>query len=726
MLKIFIMIFFISVSSTNTAHAQFSKYIIRFKNKTGTPYTIGNPLQYLTQRAIDRRLSFNIAIDESDLPITPRYIDSVRLAGNVTILHSSKWLNQVCISTTDAAALAKINGFNFVQATNPVAAKITASGHLTNKQFDPTIMNNQTPTSSTNTTAYYNYGSTYNQVHLHNADFLHNYGFRGEGMQLSIMDGGFFNYLSLPTFDSVRNNNQILGTWDFVTNNNSVNEDDAHGMKCFSTIAANIPGSFIGTAPAASFYLYRTEEVATENLIEEHNWAAAAERADSLGVDVFSTSLGYTTFDNAIFNHTYADMTGNKTMIAQAANMAAKKGILVIAAAGNDGTNSWHYVATLGDADSTLTIGAVNIYKQVAGFSSYGPNSDGQIKPDVAAVGSNAVVANSTTGLPTFSSGTSFATPIMAGIATCLWQAFPELSNVQIIALLHQVSDKYNTPDDRTGYGIPDVKKAFVQTIKKLHTKTVAIINCATQFNFTIKAGSNMNVVIERQLPSDTNYIAIATQNFTGAFSNKIFTYADSLQLFTGGINIKYRYKMNIGSDTSFYLDSTLTTYTNNCSIVIERKICANSNTYFSVNALVTGYTYQWQVNTGLGFVDIATNNTYYSGSTTTVLLLKNMPQNFYGYQYRCVQINGSSTIMSTPITLKFSSTWLGSTSTAWEEGQNWSCGMVPTQYIDVIVKAGTTNYPIVSTNGVCRSLSTLSGASVTVKNGFTLQIVGK
>ena len=517
MTKTWAILFFISVSFNQKVAAQFSKYIVQFKNKTGTPFTISNPLPYLTQRAIARRVRYNIAIDESDLPITPKYIDSIRLAGNVTILHSSKWLNQVCIITNDAAALTKINGFNFVLATNPVAAKVQANGHPIYKQLDPTIINNQTPTNSTNTTAYYNYGSTYNQVHLHNADFLHNYGFRGEGMQLSIMDGGFFNYLTLPTFDSVRNNNQILGTWDFVTNNNSVNEDDAHGMKCFSTIAANIPGSFIGTAPAANFYLYRTEEVATENLIEEHNWAAAAERADSLGVDIFSTSLGYTTFDNAIFNHTYDDMTGNKTMIAKAANMAAKKGILVIAAAGNDGTNSWHYVATLGDADSTLTIGAVNIYKQVAGFSSYGPNRDGQIKPDVAAVGSNAVVANSSTGLPTFSSGTSFATPIMAGIATCLWQAFNELSNLQIIALLHEVSDQYTTPNDRTGYGIPDVKKAFVFAIKKLYTKTAAINNCTTQFNFLIKAGNNMQVVIERQLPSDNDYVAINKQQFTGS-----------------------------------------------------------------------------------------------------------------------------------------------------------------------------------------------------------------
>ncbi|MBL0355823.1 MAG: S8 family serine peptidase [Chitinophagaceae bacterium] len=193
---------------------------------------------------------------------------------------------------------------------------------------------------------------------------------------------------------------------------------------------------------------------------------AAAERADSLGVDVFTTSLGYTTFDNSSFNHTYADMNGNSTIMARAANLAVKKGILALAAAGNDGNNSWHYISTQGDADSVLTIGAVNVNRQVASFSSYGPNSDGQIKPDIAAMGSSVVVAGTSTGQPVFGNGTSYAAPIMAGITTCLWQAFPEIKNTAIVQGLRESGDRYSNPDDRSGYGIPDKKSLcqFYQT----------------------------------------------------------------------------------------------------------------------------------------------------------------------------------------------------------------------------------------------------------------------
>ena len=721
-----LLLFIFSVSlCVLQSNAQFSRYIIRLKNKTGTPYSINNPSQFLTQRSIDRRLRYGIEIDETDLPIVPRYLDSIRFAGDVTILNVSKWLNQVCISTTDAVALNKINSFDFVISSSAIGARTAGTQHPVNKQFDPPQPSMPaTILSAQSTTDFYNYGSSFDQVHIHNADFLHNYGFRGQGMQVAVIDDGFFNYLSLPTFDSVRNNNQILGTYDFVTNNNSVNEDDNHGMKCFSTMAANMPGTFVGTAPAASFYLYRTEDIFTEYPVEEQNWAAAAERADSLGVDLFSVSLGYNTFDNSAFDHTYADMNGNTTIIARAANFAAKKGILVVAAAGNDGNNSWHYISTLGDADSALTIGAVNINRQVAAFSSYGPNSDGQIKPDVAAIGSSAVVASSNTGLPVLGNGTSFACPIMAGITTCLWQAFPEIKNMDLIQGIRQSADRYSNPDDRSGYGIPDVRKAFANFIKQLHTQSVFMNECGPSLNISIKASEEMTVDIERKLPSDAGYVTIGTQIFTGGFAKRVFTYSDNLDNFTSGVNIQYRIKMNIGADTSFYVDSATVFYALQCNEVTERKICPNAATYFSVNAL-SGYTYKWQVDTGSGFTDI-TNNTIYSGAASNVLILNNLPQNFYGYKYRCVQTNGTTILNSTPITLKFASDWTGAVSTAWEDSGNWSCGIVPTQYIDAIISAGAVNFPIVSSDAVCHSISTMTGASVIVKSGFKLNVVGQ
>jgi Subtilase family len=458
--------------------------------------------------------------------------------------------------------------------------------------------------------------------------------------------------------------------------------------------------------------------------VEEQNWAAAAERGDSLGIDVFSISLGYTTYDNNGLSYTYNDMTGNKTMITRAVNLAAKKGMLVAAAAGNDGNNSWRYIATPGDADSALTVGAVNTIRQSASFSSYGPNFDGQIKPDVAAVGAGVVVASTGSGLPSFSNGTSYACPIMAGVSTCLWQAFPEVNNMEIIQGLRQSGDRFTTPDDRTGYGIPDVKRAFVHFIGQLRTLNSYMDECTAVFNYTVKASSEMNLVFERKLPSDADYIIIDTQTFTGAFATRTFSYSDGLGEYTSGVPIKYRIKMAIGTDTSFYLDSVSLAYVVQCNQITERKICPNTSTYLSADS-ISGYTAKWQVDTGNGYTDIV-NNAIYSGANTRVLLLNNIPANFYSYTYRSVQTNGSNTINSTPIELKFINTWTGAVSNAWEDAGNWSCGVIPNQYTDAVISSQSPTFPLVSSNASCHSLISSPGASVTIKTGFNLQVTGQ
>jgi serine protease AprX len=452
----FIVFLFVSVA---VSQAQFSKYIIRFTDKTGTPYSINTPSQYLSAKSIQRRTRQNIAIDESDLPITPRYLDSIRLAGTVTILNTSKWFNQVCIFTTDAAALAKINGFTFVEASQPLMRLRSRAARSDNK-FDEETNLPASLQAQRNSADYYDYGNSYAQIHLHEGEFLHNHGFHGEGMLLAIMDAGFFHYQTISAFDSVRNNNQVAETYDFVKNEVSVNEDHPHGMECFSIIAGNLPGQLVGSCPKATFYLYRTEDAATEFPIEEQNWVAAAERADSIGMDVFSTSLGYTTFTNSIFNHTYADMNGNTTIIARGCDMAAKKGIISVVAAGNDGNSSWHFIETPADADSCVTVGAVNNTGVVENFSSYGPSSDGQVKPTIASVGRGTALIGPD-NQPTFGNGTSFAAPNMAGLITCLWQAFQDFTNMEIIDAVKRSSSMYTNPDDRVGYGIPDFHKAF-------------------------------------------------------------------------------------------------------------------------------------------------------------------------------------------------------------------------------------------------------------------------
>lgn len=568
-----ILIFFLLLLTATRVqlNAQYSRYLVKLKDKAGSNFSIGNPAAFLSQRAIDRRIKYNIPITESDLPVNQRYIDSIEQAGAVTILNVSKWFNQVCIQTTDAAALEKINNFSFVENANPIALRPVKS--VNKKQdtetegIDPFLQRPLSPL-----TNFYDYGLAYPQIHLHNAEFLHNLGFRGEGVQVAITDAGFTNYTTLTTFDSVRNRNRILGTWDYVLQRENVNGFSVHGMQCLSTMAANLPGKFLGTAPEASFYLYRTEDAATEYPVEEQNWVAAAERADSLGVDLLSVSLGYNTFDDSNFDHSYADMDGHTTLIAKGVNTAVAKGMMVVAAAGNDGNSQWHYITTPADADSVIAVGAVNANKQVAGFSSYGPSSDGQIKPTVAAVGAATVIASAATGLPVYGNGTSYACPLMAGILTCIKQAFPEIINASITDALIKSSDRYLNPDDRTGYGIPDVKKTFALLQQKTFTwgnKNIA--DCKASLNWQIKIADGMNIIVEKKLPGAANFLPADTIHAVGNFSNQQLSFTDNLDTLETGATVQYRLLLTIGADTSFYLDSTSLTLQASCKKTTEK-----------------------------------------------------------------------------------------------------------------------------------------------------------
>ncbi|HMJ47370.1 MAG TPA: S8 family serine peptidase, partial [Ferruginibacter sp.] len=552
--------------------AQLTRYIVKLKDKATTPFSISNPSQFLGSRAIQRRTKYNISIDSTDLPVTPRYVDSIRLAGAVTILNTSKWLNQVAIKTSDPAAIAKINSFPFVISATP-AGSFTPTLPENNKWLSPLLKYSDitAPAEPAGLLDYFSYGRSNGQVKIHKGEFLHNHGFRGEGMQMAILDAGFFHYLTLPTFDSVRLGNQILNTWDFVANEASVNEDYVHGMQCFSIIAANLPGTFVGTAPKASFYLYRTEDINSEYPIEEQNYAAGLERADSVGVDITSTSLGYFDFDPGVTDYTYADMNGNTSISARAADLAAKKGIMMVIAAGNEGNNAWHYLITPSDGDSVLSVGAVDTLGNSVGFSSYGPSSDGQVKPGVAAVGFNAVIANSSTGQPGYGNGTSFACPNMAGLTTCLMQAFPEVNNMAIIDALQKSASKAGLPDNRVGYGIPDMKKAFVLLIRKSYIQQLTANTCEALIQFSAKSDNTISLVIERKLTSETGHSILQTLQNNGSFALHNFTYTDNLSnIPTGAIN--YRIRMNIAADTSFYLDSAIVNFVNNC-IVIDNEI---------------------------------------------------------------------------------------------------------------------------------------------------------
>ena len=266
----------------------------------------------------------------------------------------------------------------------------------------------------------------------------------------------------LPNFDSIFNNNRIISTRDFVTgkNDNTVYESGSHGTSVLSTIGVIANGSLVGTAPHASFTLLKSEDADGEYIFEEYTWVCAAEYADSIGADIISSSLGYTTFDDTTQNHTWNDIDGETSVASMSATIAARKGILVCISAGNSGSQPWHKIGIPADADSILAVGAVDTLQQPASFTSVGPSADGRVKPDVAAMGKGTAVVD-VGGNVVNGNGTSFSCPIIAGMSACLWQAFPNATNMQIREAIIKSASQYYNPDTLLGYGIPNFYAAF-------------------------------------------------------------------------------------------------------------------------------------------------------------------------------------------------------------------------------------------------------------------------
>jgi hypothetical protein len=342
-------------------------------------------------------------------------------------------------------------------------------------------------------------------------------------------------------------------------------------MQCLSTIAANIPGSFVGKAPKANFMLYRTEDTNSEYPIEEFNMVCGMERADSAGADVISASLGYSDFDDPAFDHTYADMNGNTTIAAIGADLAAKKGILFLNAAGNEGGATWHYLTTPADGDSVLAVGAVSTSGAVGSFSSYGPSSDGQIKPDVASIGVSAMV-QATNNTVVTGSGTSFACPNMAGLSTILWQGFPEVNNMRIVRSLREAGSIASTPNDRIGYGIPNLKIAFGTLLTEFATSASTINGCRVFVNWTSKDVDAMKYEIERKAPGETSFTKIGELTPAAGTTLATHNYEFINTLATGSSgSFSYRIKQMIDTAaatlTSVYIDTTVANIASACVV---------------------------------------------------------------------------------------------------------------------------------------------------------------
>lgn len=421
------------------------RYVVFFTDKAGSSFSIDKPAAFLSQRAIERRQRQGISIQQQDLPVQESYISSLKSLG-VTCFYRTRWMNGVLVQM-EKRLLASVQALRFVRNVEYVA---------------PGVMKDQSSGGGGVSISFGTKAKSDLQNQMLGINRMHADGYRGKGVLIGVFDGGFRKVSKLPAFRHLFADRRILYTFDYTANEENVeNTVFDHGTMVLSVLAADKPGQFTGTAPRASYILATTEEGTSEYRIEEYNWLFAAEKADSAGVDIINTSLGYSVFNDARMNYTKAEMDGKTTVITKAVNRAFERGILLVTSAGNTGRNpNWDTILAPADSPNTLAVGAVNITGDRVRFSSKGPTADGRVKPDVMALGSGTAVMRAH-GIFTFSSGSSFSSPLVTGLAAGLWQAYPGLTAAQLLDVIRRSGDNYSNPDHESGYGIPGYVKAL-------------------------------------------------------------------------------------------------------------------------------------------------------------------------------------------------------------------------------------------------------------------------
>jgi len=496
-----LLLFFVFTMLALSCFSQISNdyYFIEFTDKNESPYLISQPEVYLSQKAIERRTKYNIPVSQQDFPVNPAYSKAVKDIG-VKYIQQTKWLNGIVIKTSETSKLDLIAKLPFVK-------KVVKNKELPSK-MEEEIRAFGDKGQSDKSYSSIDYGQAFSQISMVGGIPLHDMGFLGHGLSIAVLDGGFIGTNFMDAFDSLRANNQIKATLNLVGGGTYVYQGSSHGSNVLSVLAANIPGVMVGTAPKANYYLIRSEDTNGESLLEEYNWVTAAEYADSAGVDIITTSLSYALSSNPSTPLDFSQLDGNTAPATLAAEIACSKGMIVIASAGNNGENqNWPHVGFPADGDSVFTIGAVDAHGIRAAFSSPGPTFDDRIKPDVMAMGEGTTVMKADGTLGT-GDGTSFSTPVIAGLTACLWQAYPEMRNMEILSAIRKGSSMYFAPDYLMGYGIPDFSAALNSlTAEELSDNTKNIIIAPNPFS---------NEFMVRNLPATINQVDVSITDVSG------------------------------------------------------------------------------------------------------------------------------------------------------------------------------------------------------------------
>src|SRR5690554_4359642 len=441
------------------------KFRVYLSDKGQTEYSLDEPSRFLSRQALERKKRQGVSIDELDIPISKDYFNLVEQVGGKVVSYS-KWFSTLVVEMNDSLAIRGVESLSFVDSV-----KYVWKGSERPHRDGPRPRLEETLRWRPDSAAYNRYGITLEQFQMHNATNMASAGYQGKGMQVAVIDAGFTNFDVIPWFDTM----ELRGYADFVPGGSIFSSSD-HGTKVLSTMAINRPGKMMGSATEASYWLLRSEDVASEFPVEEDYWVQAIEYADSVGVDVVNTSLGYNQFNDSSLNYSHDDLTGKVSIMSRAADKAFQKGMIVVVSAGNEGNKQWQKSTPPGDAKNVLAVGAVGVDSVIASFSSRGQMADGRVKPDLVSVGRGTVTIGQD-GRIGYMNGTSLSSPFLAGLIASLWSVNPELHRDDLVNIVKHSSDRFNAPDSIYGYGIPDFTKAMNKVLRTLPVNSKRVIS---------------------------------------------------------------------------------------------------------------------------------------------------------------------------------------------------------------------------------------------------------